>query len=248
MEKNTSNFIIKLEEIIYKFPSILCKIDDPLVIEFINTYLPYSTGFEIECNQLHEYNKNFNAHFLTIPNILHVDCSGNEQRFRIPNGIKGLICLHDICNTLVQVSSLNMGSGIHYHIDMTDVFDNHINKEFIKKHNDYIINELIKWDTAKDTKSSSAQCFYDARGWVNFQPDFKTCEIRIGEMSFDYEVIVKRIIDANRIVRYLKNIINSVNPKLDELKKQLKLLDVDENVLLKISEMNKIINKRTQKI
>ena len=171
------------------------------IISSIDKFLPYSTGFEIECNQLDSFDlKNFKM----IPDIMHIDCDSSEQRFRIPNGTKGLICLYNICEQLRTSCSLNPKSGIHYHIDFTDCFDK-ITKSSIAKNSAWILDELDKWNTADP--SYNRQCQLDSRCWVQFQSQFKTMEVRIGEMSFDYKVLVERIIDCNRIAKKLKDIL-----------------------------------------
>ena len=85
------------------------------------TWNIYSTGFEIECSCKEDVN--FKA-FRNIPNIIEADVNTcNEQRFRIPNGIEGLQCLFNISIVLKKEALLNPGSGIHYHIDCTDYYD-----------------------------------------------------------------------------------------------------------------------------
>jgi hypothetical protein len=245
MENDTFKIIKLLEDAVYNHPQALLKLTNKNLLKIVNYMLPYSTGFEIECNSIHDSNK-IKEVFSNIPNIMHVSGGDEEVRFRIPSKLNGLICLQEICNLLPDYFTLNEGSGIHYHIDMTDVFDS-IDKEFIYKHNDYIINELIKWGTAKDTSSSSAACFLNSRGWVNFQSEFKTCEIRIGEMTFDYNVISKRIIDANRIVKYLKNQITP-EAKLAELKLKLKSLNIKEDEINILKNYINVVNNRIIKI
>lgn len=239
-----------LKEAIFQFPSTLKGINNPLATDLINYYLPYSTGFEVECNSLDSFNIN---DFKKIDNILDVNCDSNEKRFRIPNGLNGLICLYEICDALVDNCSLNMGSGIHYHIDMTDVWDKGVDKEFVKKVNNYIIGELTKWETAKDIKSEYAKCEYNRRAWVNFQPDFKTCEIRIGEMTFNYQQILKRVIDANRIVRNVKNILLQLpdDKRIEKIEAQLAELskvEEDKSIVPPQELMQNITNNRIIKI
>lgn len=238
-----------LKEAIFQFPSTLKGINNPLATDLINYYLPYSTGFEVECNSLDTFNIN---DFNKIDNIMEVECDFNEKRFRIPNGLNGLICLYDICDALIDNCSLNMGSGIHYHIDMTDVWDKGVNKEFVDKVNDYIIGQLTKWETAK-VIDNYAKCRYNDRAWVNFQPDFKTCEIRIGEMTFSYQEILKRIIDANRIVRNVKSVLIKIPDanrieKLEAQLAELSKIEEDRSIIPSQEIMQNITNNRIIKI
>ena len=247
MESLTDNKEIKLlEEAIYKFPQVLANLKSESAINFVNSYLPYSTGFEIECNALPSFNQ---KDFQSIDNLMDFSGGDGEVRFIIPNGIKGLICLYNICEKLLTNCSLNMCSGIHYHIDMTDKAHEVFNIDFINKHNDYIINELKKWNTAKEINSNT-KCFLDSRGWVNFQSGFKTMEIRIGEMSFDYNVIVTRIIDGNRIAKYIKGQTSSFE-KLKNVQKQLKTFSDEakkEIESLNLLSYREIIKNRIIKI
>lgn len=238
-----------IEKALYSYPLALEKLNNPLIEKLMDYYLPYSVGFEIECNNIEDSFKIDN--FENIPNILHVNCDFSEKRFRIDKGLKGIITLYNICLELPKNCSLNEDSGIHYHIDMTDVWEN-VNSEFVNKNNNFIIKELIKWETAKDINSYNAKCFYNNRGWVNFQPEFKTCEIRIGEMTFDYSLILKRMIDGCRIVRELKNQIgNKSELRIKRILKELEELEgLDEikNIIPSNIELKQIINKRIIKI
>ena len=102
-------------------PMSLAKVEGKLQ-SVANSYLPYSTGVEIECTS--KDNISLSAArlgFNNIPNIIEVDIDYREQRFRIPKGISGAICLYEICEKLKLMCMLNMGSGIHYHIDCRDI-------------------------------------------------------------------------------------------------------------------------------
>lgn len=238
--------MITIEDAIYKHPLSLKSIKNQEILNIIEEYLPYSTGFEIECN----YGTNFNINnFKNIENIIEVSCDSDEQRFRIPKGIKGLICLYEICKQLKLNSTLNLESGIHYHIDMTDTFYL-LNKELVELNEEWILEELDKWDY-KGTYNIR-KCRIDYRCWLQFQTQFNTAEIRIGEMTFDYELICKRIIDGNRIIKQLNNYLlcTPSELKIKELQNKLNTLSIK-----KVSEVNqteqeikKIINNRIVKI
>lgn len=190
-----------IEDCIYNDPIALLTVKDQESIDFINSFLPYSTGFEIECNNLSDFTQNI---FKSIPNIIEVICDYSEKRFRISNGLQGLICLYNICQELPKNCSLNYGSGIHYHIDCTDVFNNINNQNWIDLNNDWIIERLKLWETAKDYNSTYCMVSQN-RAWVRLASEHQTIEVRIGEMTFDYNLIVKRIIDCNKIVKRIKD-------------------------------------------
>lgn len=203
------NELINIEEAIYWFPLSLKGIKNDILINQINSFLPYSVGLEFECAKKKSFNIN---KFENIPDIIEIICDSDEQRFRIPNGIKGMICLFNICKQLKINSEINPLSGIHYHIDMTDTF-HLISHTIVDENQNWILEELDKWEDAKDTKQERT-CAIDYRCYVNFQTPFKTAEIRIGAQSFDYSFIIKRVIDANQIIKKFKEILLSTPNEL----------------------------------
>lgn len=247
-EKHIDNLKI-LEKAIYNFPNIL--LEQPLTNNLFNfilkNYLPYSIGIEIECNS--DYGSEFlRNEFLKIKNIMEVSGGDMEIRFRIPNGLNGIICLYDVCKILPKYFTLNLDSGIHYHIDLIKYWiDNDTIKNVIKTHNDYIINELKTWKTADETDIINTVCKLDMRCWCNFQSEFKTMEIRIGEMTFDYNIMISRIIHGCNIV---KNIFNDDYLAMKKIKidDALKKLDSQLNSLNNRIDYIELIKKRTVKI
>lgn len=179
-------------------PLALLTIKDKEVISHINNLIPYSTGFEIECDMAENYNKDS---FTNIPDILDVDNSSFEQRYRIPNGIKGMICLYNICTQLKTNSLLNPLSGIHYHIDCkTDQSWNLLSINVLDRNSKWILPELDKWEFRGDQRRGIGSSGY----WIR-RNIIETLEFRIGNMSFDYSVLLKNIISANSIVKKLKD-------------------------------------------
>lgn len=272
MERDITNKEL-IKELIYTNPLALLAFKDKESIAYIDSFIPYSTGFEIECNSLDHFNA---KEFLKIPDIIHVSCDSSEKRFRIPNGLKGIICLSNITNILPIQCSLNMGSGIHYHIDCTDVFKEINNAKFIKENNDWIIRDLILWNTAKEVNANAVVSQH--RAWVRLADEHQTIEFRIGEMSFDYTTIITRIIDCNRIVKLVKdacgkareviygsldvaNLFNYLksnsNAKEDVLRRQLELIlaarqeelqKLNTKPIKPVVDVKAIIRNRTQKI
>lgn len=159
----------------------------------------YSVGIEIECDKAFDYNLEY---FKNIPNIMAVDTDLTEQRYRLPIGFKGMQCLWDLCEGLQRYSLLNMSSGIHYHIDFTDCYQDVIDNLSIPDKS-FIIKELESWDykgtyNRKEVTTESGFC------WVRFQKGFKTMECRIGEMTFNYFLLLKRILHLQAISMTIK--------------------------------------------
>lgn len=183
----------------------------------IDGYLPRSIGIEIECDQGPTFDKEF---FTNIPYIMDVGIDSYEQRYRIPNGLRGLVCLYLISLTCKQHSLLNVSSGIHYHIDLTDCFfDFKHALENSKESQTFLLSQLDEWDY-KGTYNT--RCLGSGGVWARFQEGFKTLEIRIGEMTFDYEVLIKRIRSITRIVEILMDTHGIIrNPKYQPISSAL---------------------------
>lgn len=189
-----------LEGFIYNNPLALTVINDPEYIDYINKKLPFSTGFEIECTTQNDTNK---SHFADIPYIMDTYI-GHEQKFRISNGIAGLTCLYNISEMCKDRLLLNDESGIHYHVDATTFF-NHVTDQDIEENSQWILEELDSWGY---TGTYNRRMCGRTKGiWVRFHPTYKTLEFRIGEMTFDYSLMVRRILHLNAIVLKLGKII-----------------------------------------
>lgn len=196
-----------LREIVDTNPLALLTLNSKDNIDFINNLLPYSTGFEIECDKKGTFRDEV---FNRIPKILAVDCTFGEQRFRIPRGLNGFICLYLICDQLSKQSLLNYGSGIHYHVDMTETCK-YIDQRIVVENQHWILKELDTWEYKGSY--NSRKVILGKGGWLGFRAhknsmyDKKTAEFRCGEMSFDYSHLVFRIIHANSIIKRVNQII-----------------------------------------
>lgn len=262
-----------IKECVYHAPLLLLKLPKDYLDE-VNQYLPYSTGFEIECDGTNE--TIIKESFKNIPDIVEIRLDIYEQRFRIPNGVRGLICLYNISQSLKQHFKLNEGSGIHYHVDfsstgipMSKYYDR------VSRHSGYILKELDKWGY---TGVYNAKKVSSERAWVRTHTGKNTIEFRIGEMTFDYEILVKRIIHVNEIVKtirveenlkyedefepinkekilkYLKTLKSTATSKTIELTKIYDSLQIDDNIKINrktsksLSEIRDIIARRNIRI
>ena len=170
-----------------------------------NSYLPYSTGIEIECHiKSGAGSLTMNRRFRDISNIMSVDIDQGEHRLRIPPGINGAICLYEICEKLKEYSLLNPGSGIHYHIDCKDISEEDylsIARIHCNDSDSFILKALESWGYKG---SYNAWMVSTSKQAVRFHRSYQTVEFRIGEMTFDYELMMKRILHCQNIVRKLK--------------------------------------------
>ena len=235
---DNNNFDIKVTEIcIYTNPLPLLEVTNPVLLEIIDNYLPYSHGMEFECVQKDNYDEEV---FKQIPNIMAVDVDNNEQRYRIPSRLKGMICLWEICKNMKIHSIVSEESSNHYHTDMSDVWEN-IDNEYYKSNKEWIQEELKLWGTAKNLSQINNWFYWNSH---------KTLEIRIGEPTFDYPVIIKRLIQCANIVRRLKSGITNISQhKLENINRELKLLNEKETIKSPILEhQQQIINTRIIRI
>lgn len=191
-----------IKDILGSTPNIISRFDAD-VIEVADYLLPYSVGIEFECSQKESYDVSY---FKAIPNIIHVDVDTEEQRYRIPAGIDGLICLFNISQLLREHSELNELSGIHYHIDFTDCYHK-ITLKQIEANKQWILEELDSWEYngTFNTRNFSPSM---GHSWLRCQNSFKTVECRIGEMTFDYELLFERITHLSDIMRKFKEFLN----------------------------------------
>jgi hypothetical protein len=139
-----------------------------------------------------------------------VDIDKYEQRFRIPNGLKGIICLYNISTQLKLNSLLNPHSSIHYHVDCTDCYGDSFSK-LIVEYQDWILSELDTW-LNKPGEATSRQ----VGSWFRIN-GLQTLEFRLGEMTFDYKILLKRIIHCNSMVTKFKKILKVSPPTYTEL-------------------------------
>jgi len=178
-------------------------------------YLPFSTGFEIECSKRDTFDL---TAFEKIDNIMDINIDNSEQRFRIPNGYKGFICLYDISKELINNSELNPLSGVHYHIDFTDMFDDiRNNTRILDEIEEQILSELDTW--GYDGKFNSRK-ISTAHNYIRMNSQFKTFEFRIGEMTFDYALLAKRIIHCNQLSLLIKNAYKFGSNQISKLDKE----------------------------
>ena len=223
---------------------------DKDVIEAGDYLLPYSIGIEWESRLAYvidsetglererTYKEAFQIkqEFLAIPHIIDVDINTNdEQRIRIPSGINGLQCLYQVTLLLKKYCELNNKSGIHYHVDCTGVYK-HFTSSHRRRNEDWIIKELEQWgyEGTYNTKRIG-----EGHNWVRFQAGFQTMEYRIGEMTFDYHLLFKRIAHACKITELFRvKITETIEIDLPTI---LRYAKNDESV-------RKITNNRLNKI
>lgn len=187
-----------VKDYVHRDPSLLLALTDFRQISIAESYLKYSTGIEIECHKGDNYSREV---FRDIDGILAVNIDDSEQRYRICGGRKGLIALYELSIALKKHSVLNPGSGIHYHIDCSEVGNWYDFETFVCSNETWILSALKSWNY---TGTFNAWAVSPSKTAVRVHDRCNTIEFRIGEMTFDYELLLKRILHCQHIVHKLK--------------------------------------------
>lgn len=186
---------------------------DPAYHHVGSTLWPYDIGMEIECNMEKHYDK---VIFESLQGIKAVDTDSEEQRYRITNGYEGFKALWNLTKLLHEFSIINLQAGIHYHNDLTNYYD--LVKGVPFKEYNFVLDELDSWNYPPGRYNEYREVSeYKAR-WVRFDDVYKTVEYRIGEQTFDYSLLAKRIIHVNALTQKMINVATIYNMKIVEIK------------------------------
>lgn len=238
-----------LRGIVYNTPLVLTVIEDRSSIDYINSFLPYSIGIEFDTQVSEDYDL---QNFIAIPDIMEIRNDSLEQRYRIPNGIKGMVCLYNLLEQMKLNNIFDELGGIHFHVDMTRTYK-YLTAHKLRDCEQYILTELDKWKypgTYNKRGINFGHSYIGTSGnWLRFQSGFKTAEFRICEMTFDYDVLIKRLIHGCEIISHLNNHIHPSHTVTyeyldkDEIIKYIR--KVDENLKSKIETINEAISEFT---
>lgn len=202
----------KAKDYVFTNPLLLDTITDKKVLDIVDNMMPREVGIEIECDINYSYPEIYDANsharmFRRIPGLLAIDNDGGEQRYRISSGIEGMKALYEICKLLKLYSKINNGSGIHYHIDFRDRY--RLLSDQLDKLGDHgcrlyslqwMIDRVKHW---RYKGSYNPMYVSTAKKGIRLHSGNSTIEFRTGEMTFDYEVMIKRIISAQSVVKTL---------------------------------------------
>lgn len=229
-----------------------CVFHNPLGLSYLpsktrqlaNWYLPRDTGIEFEI-ELPDLSNNAEdvwslspERFLSEDLINEIDelqlrdksYHYKEQTFRISSGEQGMIQLYKLSHILKKYFSLNPLSGIHYHTSSPFMSTENCCK--------VLHNNVTGEDFLKELDSWGYTGIFNKRGlsvmskgtWINLRWDYGTVEYRIGEMTFDYDLLIKRIVHCHSITRKIENYIMTLNDK--ELSSELPRIEVQNDYLL----------------
>jgi hypothetical protein len=205
----------------YKKPPYNKVITNSILRKLLNR----SCGIEIECFGSLWYtlcsNENC-AYFSTISSLYNVmdyaedrpgvtdDISSmfNEHKIRIKNYTQ-LQGLYDILNDMKTYCKLNMGSGIHIHIDISDVYEVIADKdELLHLFQGTLTPKLDEIEKIFYPHGEYEGTYNHKRvgiwkdNWVAVRGDKRSLEFRIAPMTFDYTTIVTWLVKLNRLVNW----------------------------------------------
>lgn len=159
--------------------------------------LPFSTAIEIECDFKDSFNEKV---FENIPFLISSSVT-SEIAVRFDRGIKGMISLYLVAEYLKLHAEINPLSGIHVHVDFTDCYDAVLSNHKKEDLNDKILNFFDSWNTSSGQKRNVG--YEQKLNWINFRKYYKTMEIRICDMTFEYIELLERLHSAC----YISNIV-----------------------------------------
>lgn len=208
-----------IKELLLINPESLAQFPKQLYKDVAKSILPYSTGIEFECDKAENYSEDF---FISIPNIMNVNTDNLEQRYRIPSGYDGILCLYRIMELMKIYSIKYDDGGIHFHVDCTD-FDKRILKERANENINKILSVLDTWnytggqsrgivdDNYSYAGNNTDQKIFSIQGtWIKFN-SLNTMEFRCVDQTFHFFELFPKIVQAQEIVKKLK--LNKFNTK-----------------------------------
>lgn len=187
------------------------------LVRYINSIFTRDIGIEIEAILRFDYTiDEFYEAWNNANLVCSEDSDANEIRIRL-NFYDDSIsrCLIDLylgLEIIKKYYKLNMRSGIHYHVDCPKIFSNpdiFYDDNIVSNQHEWIFKALSSWNY-NEVRGGNARMISIAK-WsqVRIHKKYKTLEYRIGEMTFDYSLILKRIVHVtnitNKIVRIYDN-------------------------------------------
>ena len=156
-----------------------------------------------------------------------------------------MICLYEFSIQLKKYFGLNPESGIHYHTDLTDIYDlDLVNNNLLSKVKEPLLSELDSWEY-KGSYNRRDVSF--SRCWVRFEKHKKTMEVRIGEMTFDYSLLIKRILHCQYLNKLVRSVAKGNELQLGILQKKLRELN-RERESIQIEEVKQVVSNRVIRI
>jgi hypothetical protein len=202
--------------------------------------VPRTVGMEIEVENTRD-----KVALLIRPHSTH---STSELRFFLGKGINFFKELYIVTLLLNEHSTINPSSGIHYHSftylkGLRDCFygisgsseDSEMNNKFNSE-----FSKLVNHWGYSGTYNTGISFTSGGSRIMRINESNHTWEIRVGEMTFDYSLIVKRSINSVKITKYIERhtpkLIKSVfsSTKVDILAEKVKQMTPPNSALISI--------------
>ena len=190
-------------------------------------YLPRDTGIEFEVMAPENSDFTMLSNEVNALGLRDIAYSYKEQAFRICSGEEGMIQLYKLSHILKKHLLLNPGSGIHYHTSCPNIITKYSNLNLLTKEStsELFLKELDSWGY-KGGYNKRVLDVMSKRSCINLRSDFNTVEYRIGEMTFDYDLLIKRIVHCHSITRKIERYMKSLNIEKPAPKKKTKKIIV----------------------
>lgn len=189
------------------------------LVRYIDSIFTRDIGIEIEAILKSNYSINdFHEAWNNASLVCSEDSDDNEIRIRLnvyDNKIsRCLIDLYLGLEIIKEYYKLNMLSGIHYHVDCPTVFLNFdilYDSNILSDQHEWVFKALSSWNYNEVKGGNARQIDIIKWSQVRIHRHYKTLEYRIGEMTFDYSLILKRIVHVTNITNEIVRICDKYN-------------------------------------
>jgi hypothetical protein len=196
------------------YPHALACLDNKLK-SIADNMLPTTTGFEFETNAMtnagyYEVSERMKC----IDGIKYVQNDNEEFRFTIPRGINGMVCLDKTLEIYKQLLFKNTGSGIHIHVFILPKYRNKLETylNFLKnnEYDNFILRWLDKYKYRGSFNSREIGTSSSSHRWVRMNNNLTTLEFRIFEMTFEYEELIKIVLDLHNLMKEIYSVLEEI--------------------------------------
>lgn len=189
------------------------------LIRYINSIFTRDIGIEIEAILKSNYSiDDFHEAWNNANLACSEDSDDDEIRIRLNfynNSIsRCLIDLYLGLEIIKKYYKLNMRSGIHYHVDCPTIFlnsDIRYDANIVSNQHEWVFKALSSWNYNEVKGGNARQISVCKWSQVRIHTHHKTLEYRIGEMTFDYSLILKRIVHVTNITNKIVRIRDKYN-------------------------------------
>ena len=218
-----------VKECLLKHPCLISKLlKDPtynpaITKGILYKMIPFRSSIEIECKKSLSRNLNKeNRDLIRRYDIYNYsdDKNSNQSNYYSEHRISIINYsqasgLYKVLFDMKKYCELNPGSGIHIHIDANKIANHHFLdansknfvkvKEFLESKLDSLEEIFGKYEGEYNRKEVE----FESKGsWINVRYSrLHSIEFRIAPMTFEYETIIKWIVECNKIVKDLHNVL-----------------------------------------